>query len=66
MTAQESIPVGSTTRNMITYAPTNLPYNPPLVISLHGMGQDAAYQRNQAKWESVADTAKFVVVYPNG
>lgn len=64
--AQESIKVGNTTRNMITYAPEGLPYNPPLVISLHGFNQDASYQRGQSNWESVADTAKFVVVYPNG
>ena len=65
--AQESIPVGNTTRNMITYVPEGLPaYNAPLVISLHGMGQDANYQRNNTKWDAVADTAKFVMVYPNG
>lgn len=62
----ENIKVGTTTRTMISYAPENLPYNPPLVISLHGMGQDAAYQKGQCNWEAVADTAKFVVVYPNG
>lgn len=64
--AQETIKVGTTVRNMITYVPEDLPYSAPLVISLHGMNQDANYQRSQAKWESVADTAKFVVVYPNG
>ena len=64
--AQENITVDGTVRNMITYAPEDLPYNPPLVISLHGMSQDANYQRGQTNWEAVADTAKFVVVYPNG
>ena len=48
--AQESIKVGDTTRNMITYAPEGLPYNPPLVISLHGLNQDANYQKGQANW----------------
>ena len=62
----ENIKVGTTTRTMLSYAPEKLPYNPPLVISLHGMGQDAVYQKNQCNWEAVADTAKFVVVYPNG
>ena len=67
VSAQESIAVGNTTRNMITYVPEGLPaYNAPLVISLHGMGQDANYQRNNTKWDAVADTAKFVMVYPNG
>ncbi len=68
LSAQETILVGNTTRNMITYVPEGLPeYNAPLVISLHGMGQDANYQRvTNSKWDAVADTAKFVVVYPNG
>jgi poly(hydroxyalkanoate) depolymerase family esterase len=62
----EDLVVGSTTRNMIVYAPSNIPQNRPLIISLHGMSQDAAYQKAQAKWETIADTAKFVVVFPNG
>lgn len=62
--AQENIQVGGVTRSMIVYAPSGLAQNRPLVISLHGAGQGADYQRNQAKWESCADTAKFVVVYP--
>lgn len=64
--AQESFVSGGKTRNMIVYAPKNLKENRPLLISLHGMNQDAAYQRSQANYEAVADTAKFVVVYPDG
>ncbi len=33
---------------------------------MHGMNQDAPYQQNAAKWEPIADTARFVVVFPNG
>ena len=62
----ENLTVGSTTRNMIVYAPKRLPEQPPLVIACHGANQDAAYLQNAAKFESVADTAKFVVVYANG
>lgn len=51
---------------MFVYAPTGLAQNRPLVISLHGLNQDINYQKNQAKWELVADTAKFLVVYPAG
>lgn len=61
-----TIPVGTTTRNMIVYTPSALPQNRPLIISMHGANQDAAYQKGQAKWEAVTDTAKFVVVFPNG
>jgi len=64
--AQENIQVGTTTRTMIVYAPAGITQNRPLLISLHGMNQDAAYQKSQAKWEPIADTAKFVVVFPNG
>lgn len=61
-----TIQVNGTTRNMYVYAPANLKQNRPLLISLHGMNQDITYQRNQAKWESLADTANILVVYPAG
>jgi poly(3-hydroxybutyrate) depolymerase len=64
--ALENLTVGSTTRTMIVYAPKNLPSHPALVIACHGANQDAAYLQGMANWESVADTAKFVVVYANG
>jgi poly(3-hydroxybutyrate) depolymerase len=53
-------------RSMLVYAPTGIAQNRPLLISMHGLNQDIAYQKGQAKWEQVADTAKFVVVYPQG
>lgn len=64
--AMDSIRVGNVMRSMIVYAPKDLPKNRPLIISMHGMNQDAPYQQSKALWESVSDTAKFVVVYPNG
>ncbi|MBL3657191.1 extracellular catalytic domain type 1 short-chain-length polyhydroxyalkanoate depolymerase [Fulvivirga sediminis] len=60
------IQVGGTTRSMITYAPSGLGQNRPLMINMHGYNQDAPYQQAQAKWESIANSEKFVVVYPNG
>ena len=63
---EENISVGGTTRSMIVYTPAGLAKGRPLMISMHGMSQDPNYQRNQSKWEQVADTAKFVVVYPRG
>lgn len=62
----DSLQVASTKRSMIVYAPSDLPKNRPLIISMHGMNQDAPYQQSKALWEPIADTAKFVVVYPNG
>lgn len=64
--SQEDILVDTLTRNMILYAPEDLPENSPVMISLHGYNQDAAYQQGQAQWEPIADTANFVVVYPDG
>ncbi|MCR6637551.1 MAG: carbohydrate-binding protein [Sporocytophaga sp.] len=63
---QTTLTVGGQSRSLFVYTPSNLPQNRPLVISLHGLNQDINYQKNQAKWELVADTAKFVVVYPAG
>lgn len=60
------INVNGQNRHMIVYAPSNLPQNAALVISMHGYNQDAGYQQGQCKWNAVADTAKFVVVYPDG
>ncbi|MBN2744837.1 MAG: hypothetical protein JXR39_13175 [Marinilabiliaceae bacterium] len=63
---EESLIVKGTSRSMIVYSPNDLGAGRPLMISLHGMDQDPAFQMNQSKWEQVADTAKFVVVYPHG
>ena len=62
----EDIQVGNTTRSIISYAPKNIPKNRPLIISMHGFNQDARYQQEKAQWEPIADTANFVVVYPEG
>ena len=62
----EDLSVGGTQRNMLVYAPSNLPKNAPLLISMHGMNQDAPYQQGMANWEAIAKREKFVVVYPNG
>lgn len=64
--ALEEIKVGNTTRTIIVYAPQDLPKQRPLIIACHGYNQDAPYLQGQAKFESLADTAKFVVVYANG
>ena len=53
-------------RNYLVYVPKNLGENRPLLISCHGMNQDAGYQKDQLKIETIADTAKFVTVFPNG
>jgi len=62
----DNITVNGTSRNYIVYAPKNLGEGRPLLISCHGMNQDANYQKGMLVIESVADTAKFVTVFPNG
>ncbi len=62
----DNITVDGTQRNYLVYVPSNLGAKRPLLISCHGMNQDAAYQKNMLQIESVADTAKFVTVFPNG
>ncbi len=61
----ETVNFNGQNRTMMVYAPSDIKPNAPLVISLHGANQDAAYQRDQTQWNNCADSAKFVVVYPN-
>ena len=65
-TGTRTINVNGTTRSYMFYVPKNLGDNRPLLISCHGMNQDAAYQKGMLTIESVADTAKFVTVFPEG
>jgi poly(3-hydroxybutyrate) depolymerase len=61
-----TLTVGNQTRSYIVYRPANMPSKTPLLISCHGMNQDAHYQKDMLKIESVADTAKFLTVFPEG
>ncbi len=61
-----SVKVGSTERTYLQYVPKQLGSKRPLLISCHGMNQDAPYQKGMLKIESIADTAKFVTVFPQG
>ena len=62
----DNLNVNGANRSMLVYAPSGIEKDRPLIIQMHGMNQDAPYQKNAAKWESIADTARFVVVFPNG
>ncbi len=70
--AAENITVNGTVRSYNVYAPMNLGENRPLLIFCHGYNQDANWMQNSefknetVSMESVCDTAKFVVVFPNG
>ena len=48
------------------YVPAGLPSSAPLVVMLHG-GFGSAQQAERAYgWDQSADSAKFVVAYPDG
>jgi polyhydroxybutyrate depolymerase len=55
-------------RSYIVYTPAS--YNPstpvPLVFVLHGFTQSGQSIMNVSAFNSVADTANFIIVYPNG
>jgi poly(hydroxyalkanoate) depolymerase family esterase len=53
-------------RTVYVYAPSGLADNSPFLMSFHGMDQDPNYQQSNTHWEAVADTAGFVVAYPQG
>ncbi|MBC7391171.1 MAG: T9SS type A sorting domain-containing protein [Opitutaceae bacterium] len=61
-----SLPGQSNPRTIFVYAPSGLAKNRPLVISMHGLGNVINDQRTATKWDLVADTAKILVVYPQG
>ena len=68
----DNLTVGGINRSYNVYAPKNLGENRPLLIFCHGYNQDAGYMQNtefknnNVSMEAVCDTAKFVVVFPNG
>ena len=68
----DNITVNGISRSYNVYAPKNLGENRPLLIFCHGYNQDANWMQNsefkndKLSMEAVCDTAKFVVVFPNG
>ena len=68
----DNITVNGQQRSYNVYAPKNLGENRPLLIFCHGYNQDANWIQNSefknenVSMEAVCDTAKFVVVFPNG
>lgn len=66
MVKADDITVGGARRTYYKYIPKDLGEKRPLLISMHGMNQDANYQKGMLSIESVADTAKFAVVFPEG
>jgi len=61
-----SMNIKGTTRSTLIYVPSNIGSNRPLLISLHGRWGSGNDMKNTAKFETIADTAHFIVAYPDG
>ena len=53
------------TRNYVVFLPQNYEENMPIVLNLHGYTDNAIWQMEYSTMNEVADTAGFIVVYPN-
>jgi polyhydroxybutyrate depolymerase len=55
-------------RTAIVYLPSsyNASYKYPVVLVLHGLTQNGSGIRSYSQFDAVADTAKFIAVYPDG
>lgn len=60
------INVGGTERVYRLYVPEGLPQTAPLVVMLHGWTGSAEQAERDYGWNDRADSAKFVVAYPEG
>jgi polyhydroxybutyrate depolymerase len=64
---KETIEVDGLTRTYRTYVPQGLPKGAPLVVVMHGSGENGAQIRLETGYgfDRAADTHGFAVVYPN-
>jgi polyhydroxybutyrate depolymerase len=66
-TTQYTIPSGGTQRTYLLHRPASLPSGKtPLVIMLHGALGSGKQAEADYGWDAKADSAHFVVAYPNG
>jgi polyhydroxybutyrate depolymerase len=65
-TSIHTIDVGGTGRAYRIYLPAGLPALAPLVVVLHGYSGSAMQAERAYGWDQLANSAKFVVAYPDG
>ncbi|MGB8389897.1 alpha/beta hydrolase family esterase [Mycobacterium sp.] len=65
-TSAHTINVGGRDRSYRLYKPAGLPASAPLVVMLHGVFGDALQAEKAYGWDQLADSAKFIVAYPDG
>jgi len=64
-TSVHTMAFGGLNRTYRVYKPAGLPAA-PLVVMLHGVSGDGEQAENSYGWDPLADSAKFVVAYPDG
>ena len=64
---RDSMDVGGLQRTYALYVPEHLPKGAPLLLVMHGSGEDAGQMRRETGYafERLADRHGFAVVYPN-
>ena len=60
------INIGGSDRTYRLYKPADLPASAPLVVILHGYSGSGKQAERDYHWDELADSAKFVVAYPEG
>jgi polyhydroxybutyrate depolymerase len=65
-TSLHHITVGGRDRSYRLYKPAAASASAPLVVVLHGFSGSAGQAERAYGWDKLADTAKFVVAYPDG
>ena len=60
------INVGGRDRSYRLYKPAGVPASAPLVVMLHGYFGSGRQAERDYHWDELADSAKFVVAYPDG
>ncbi|HWF27715.1 MAG TPA: PHB depolymerase family esterase [Mycobacterium sp.] len=65
-TSLHHIAVGGRDRSYRLYKPAAASASAPLVVVLHGFSGSAGQAERAYGWDKLADTAKFVVAYPDG
>jgi polyhydroxybutyrate depolymerase len=65
-TSRHTLTIGGHDRTYRLYKPAGLPASAPLVVMLHGYSGSGKQAETDYKWDGLADSGKFVVVYPDG
>ena len=65
-TTVHSMAFGGLERSYRVHIPAGLTAPAPLVVMLHGAFGDGQQAENSYGWDQLADSAKFVVAYPDG